>query len=58
MLQAGRSRVRFSLRLLDFSNCPNLSSHTVAPGSTQTLTEVRASSLRGGGGGKRRTAGA
>jgi hypothetical protein len=40
MLQAGRSRVRFPMRSLDFFNLPNPSSLTMALGSTQPLTEV------------------
>jgi hypothetical protein len=37
MLQAGRSRVRFPMRSLDFFNLPNPSSRTMALGSTQPL---------------------
>jgi hypothetical protein len=40
MLQAGRSRVRFPMRSLDFFNLPNPSSHTMALRSTQHLTEM------------------
>jgi hypothetical protein len=39
-LQAGRSRVRFPMRPLDFFNLPNPSSCTVALGSTQPLIEM------------------
>jgi hypothetical protein len=47
MLQAGRSRVRFPMRLLDFFNLPNPSSRTMDLGSTQPLTEVSTRNLRG-----------
>jgi hypothetical protein len=40
MLQAGRWRVRFSMRSVDFFNWPNPSSSTMALGSTQSLTEM------------------
>jgi hypothetical protein len=40
ILQAGRSRVRFSTRMLNFFNLPKSSSRTVALGSTKSLTEV------------------
>jgi hypothetical protein len=39
MLQAGRSWVRFPMRSLDVSNCPNNSSRTMALGSTQPLAK-------------------
>jgi hypothetical protein len=38
MLQAGRSRVRFLMRSLDFFHWPNPSSSTMVLGSTQALT--------------------
>jgi hypothetical protein len=50
MLQAGRSRVRFRMRSLNFFNWPNPSSRTVALGSTQPLTEVSTRNLPGGKG--------
>jgi hypothetical protein len=37
MLQARRSRVQIPMRLLNFFNLPNLSSRTMALGSTQPL---------------------
>jgi hypothetical protein len=40
MLQAGRLRVRFPMRLLDFLYLPNPSSRTMTLGSTQPLTEM------------------
>jgi hypothetical protein len=40
ILQAGRSWVRFPMRLLNFSNLPNPSNCTIAHGSTQRLTEM------------------
>jgi hypothetical protein len=40
MLQAGRSRVRYLMRSLDFSNLRNPSSRTMALRSTQPLTEM------------------
>jgi hypothetical protein len=40
MLQAGRSQVRVPMRSVDFFNCPNPSSRTMALGSTQPLTEM------------------
>jgi hypothetical protein len=40
MLQAGRSRVRVPMRLLDSFNLPNPSSRNMALGSTQPLTEM------------------
>jgi hypothetical protein len=47
MLQAGRSRVR-SPDEVDFFHLPNPSSHTVALGSTQPLTEMGTRNLPGG----------
>jgi hypothetical protein len=40
MLQAGRSRVRLSMRSLIFFSAPNPSGRTMALGFTQTLTEM------------------
>jgi hypothetical protein len=55
MLQAGRSRVRFPVRSLDyFFNWPNHSSRSVDLGLTQPLTEMSTRDL----GGKGRPAGA
>jgi hypothetical protein len=48
MLQAGRSRVRFPMRSLDFFNWPNPSSRTMALGLTQPLTEMSTRNLPGG----------
>jgi hypothetical protein len=53
MLQAGRSRFRFPMRSLDFFNWPNLSSHTMALGSTQPLIEMSTRNLPGVKGGRR-----
>jgi hypothetical protein len=53
ILQAGRSRFRFPMRLLDFFNLPNLSSRIMAQGSTQPLTEMSTRKIPGG---KRRPA--
>jgi hypothetical protein len=50
MLQAGRSRVRFTIRSLDFFNRPNPSSRTMALGSTQSLKEMSTRNLPGGKG--------
>jgi hypothetical protein len=47
MLQAGRSRVRFPMRSLDFFIWPNPSSRTMALGSTQPLTEMSTRNLPG-----------
>jgi hypothetical protein len=55
MLQGGRSRVRFSMSLLDFFNWPNASSHIMSLGFIQPLTEV---STRNPPAGKERPAGA
>jgi hypothetical protein len=49
MLQAGRSRDRFSIRLLIFfSDWSNPFSRTLALGSTRPLTEMRTRNLPGG----------
>jgi hypothetical protein len=40
VLQAGRSRVRFRMRSLDFFNLPNPFSSTMTLGSAQALTEM------------------
>jgi hypothetical protein len=48
MLQAGRSRVPFPMRSLDFFNLPNPSSRTVALGSTQPVTKMSTRNLPGG----------
>jgi hypothetical protein len=45
MLQAGRSRVRFPMRLLYLFYCPNPSSRTRTLGSTQPLTEMSTRNL-------------
>jgi hypothetical protein len=50
MLQAGRSRVRFPMRLLCFFIWPNSSSRAMALGSTQPLTEMIIRNLPGGKG--------
>jgi hypothetical protein len=47
MLQAGRLSVRVPDEV-DFFSLPNSSSHTVALGSTQPLTEVSTRNLLGG----------
>jgi hypothetical protein len=53
MLQAGRPRVRVSMRwIFFFFNLPNPSSRTMALGSTQPLTKMNASNLPGGGKGR------
>jgi hypothetical protein len=49
-LQAGRSRIRLPVRLLDFFNWPNPSSRTMALGLTQLLTEMSTKNLPGGKG--------
>jgi hypothetical protein len=49
-IQAGRSRVRFSMWLLDFLNLPNPSICTMALGWTQPLTEMSTRNLPGGKG--------
>jgi hypothetical protein len=48
ILQAGRSRVRVPMRWIFFFNLPNPSSHTMALGSTQPLTEMSTRNLLGG----------
>jgi hypothetical protein len=45
MLQAGRSRDRFSMRWI-FSNLPNPSGRIMALGSTQPLTEMSTGNLK------------
>jgi hypothetical protein len=50
MLQAGSSRVRYSMRSMDFTVGPNPSSRTMALGSTQPLTEISTRNLLGGKG--------
>jgi hypothetical protein len=45
MLQAGRSRVRFPMRSLNFFNLPNPSSRTMVLGSTPSLTEMSSRNL-------------
>jgi hypothetical protein len=47
MLQAGRSRVRFSMWSLDSFNWPNPSSRNMTPGSTLPLTEMSTRNLPG-----------
>jgi hypothetical protein len=57
MLQARRSRVRVQMVSLDFFfNLPNPSSHTMALGSTQPLTEMSTRDLPGGKGRQARKA--
>jgi hypothetical protein len=48
MLQDGSARVRFPMRSLAFYNLPNSSSHTMALGTTQTLTKMITRNLPGG----------
>jgi hypothetical protein len=48
MLQAGRSRIRFPVRLLNFFNRPNPSSRTIVLESTQLLLEMSSRNLPGG----------
>jgi hypothetical protein len=48
ILQAGRSQDLFQMRSLDFFSLPNSSSHTMALGSTQFLTEMSTRDLPGG----------
>jgi hypothetical protein len=50
MLQAGRSRVHFPMRSLDFFNLPNPSSHTMALGLTQPVREMSTGNIPGGKG--------
>jgi hypothetical protein len=47
MLQAGRSRVRFPVRSLNFIHLPIPSSRTMALGLTQPLTEMSTRNIRG-----------
>jgi hypothetical protein len=47
---AGRSRIRFPMRSLDFFNLPNPSSRTMALGSTQPLTEMSTRNFPAGNG--------
>jgi hypothetical protein len=49
MLQAGRSQDRIPDEV-DFFNLPNLSSRTMALGSTQPLTEMSTRNIPGGKG--------
>jgi hypothetical protein len=53
MLQAGRSRVRFPMRSLNFFNLPNPSSRNMALGSTQPLTKLVPGGFLGVKGGRR-----
>jgi hypothetical protein len=53
MLQIGRSRIQFPMRLLDFFNWPNHSSRNLAVGSTQPLAEMNTKNLPGVKGGRR-----
>jgi hypothetical protein len=48
MLQAGRSRVRFPMRSMNFSNLRNPSSRTMVLGSTQPLKEMSTRNVLGG----------
>jgi hypothetical protein len=50
MLQAGRLRVPFPIRTLNFFDLPNPSSRTMALGSTQPLTEMSTRNVPGGKG--------
>jgi hypothetical protein len=50
MLHAGRSRILFPMRLLEFFNLHNLSSRTMVLGSTQPLAEMSIRNLTGGRG--------
>jgi hypothetical protein len=47
-LKAGRSRDRFSKKLMNFSNLPYQSSRIMARGMTQSLTEMSTRNLLGG----------
>jgi hypothetical protein len=47
MLQDGRSIVRFPMTSLEFFNCTNPSSRTVALGSTHLLKEMNTRNLPG-----------
>jgi hypothetical protein len=53
MLQAGRSRFRFPMRLLNVLNLANPSSRTMALRSTQSLIEMSTRNLLGVNGGRR-----
>jgi hypothetical protein len=48
MLEAGSSRVRFPMSLLNFFNVPNPSSPTITLEVTDPLTEMSTRNLRGG----------
>jgi hypothetical protein len=48
MLEAGRSRVRFPMKSLEFFDLSNPSSRTMAMGLTQPLTEMSTKNLPGG----------
>jgi hypothetical protein len=50
MIQAGRSRVRFPMRLLDCLILPNLSSRAMAQGLTQPATIMSTRNFPGGKG--------
>jgi hypothetical protein len=50
MLHAGKPRVRFSMKSLDFFISPNPSSRTMALSSTQSLPEMSTRNLLGGKG--------
>jgi hypothetical protein len=50
MLQAGRSRFQVPMRSSDFFYSPNPSSHNMALGSTQPLTEMSTRNILGGKG--------
>jgi hypothetical protein len=47
MLQAGRLRVRFQIKSLDFFSVPSPSSRTIALGFTQPLTEMSTRTIPG-----------
>jgi hypothetical protein len=53
MLLAGKSRVRFPIKLSDFFNLPNSSRRIMALGSTQPLTEISTRKFPGGTGSRR-----
>jgi hypothetical protein len=48
MIQAGRSRVRFPMKLLDFFSLTNSSKSNITLGSTQPPTERSTRNLPGG----------
>jgi hypothetical protein len=52
MLRARRSQDQFSMRPLSCLNLHNLSSHTMALGSTQPVTEMSTKNLAGVKGGQ------